>query len=197
MPAGHAVTYPSKPGKIRVVFDAATKHKGTLINNKLLKSPDLLNSLIWLLFRFRKGKYASTADIEQMVYQIFVFEKDRVSLRFLWRNTTLNKNVDYVMNVHLFRKIDCPGCVNWSLNKTALDQNNTNPENIISKILKQFLHGWLPWFISDKGIANSIIKDVTCILRTGEFRATRYSKRKNTQFNVESYEPRTSNQGCK
>ena len=104
--------YPSKPGKIRVVFDAAAKHKGTLLNDKLLRSPDLINSLIGLLFRFRKGKYASIAKIEQMVHQIFVLEKDRDALHFLWRNTPLNKIDDYVINVHLFRKMDCPGCVN-------------------------------------------------------------------------------------
>ena len=58
------------------MFEAAAKYKGTLLNDKLLKGPDLLNSLIGLLIRFRKGKYTVIVDIEQMFHQIFVLEKD-------------------------------------------------------------------------------------------------------------------------
>ena len=132
------MTNPNKPGKIRVVFDAAAKHKGTSLSNKLLKGPDLLNSLIGLLIRFRKGKYAVIANIEQMFHQIFVLEKDRDALCFLWRDTPSGKIDDYIMNVHLFGKIDSPCCANWSLKKTALDQKDIYPENIVLKILDNF-----------------------------------------------------------
>ena len=79
----HAVTNPNKPGKMRMVFDAAAKHEGTSLN-ELLKGPDLLNSLIG----FRKGKYAVIADIEQMFHQKFMLEIDRDMLSFLWRDTS-------------------------------------------------------------------------------------------------------------
>ena len=59
------VLKPNKPGKIRVVSDAATKRNNISSNEKLLKGPDLLNSLIGLLMRFRKGEYAVMADIEK------------------------------------------------------------------------------------------------------------------------------------
>ena len=71
----HAVTNSNKSGKIRVVSDAAAKHKGTLLNDKLLKGPHLFNCLIGLLIRFRKGKYAVIADIELIFQPIFVLEK--------------------------------------------------------------------------------------------------------------------------
>ena len=84
-----------------------------------------------MLIRFRKGKYAVVADIEQMFHLIFVLEKDRIALQFLWRDTPSNKIDHYVMNVHLFGKIDYPRSTNWSLKKTALDQKDAYPENII------------------------------------------------------------------
>ena len=68
----HAVGNPNKSRKIRVVFDAAAQHKGTSLNDKLLKDPDLLKSLTGFLIRFSKGKYPAIADIEQIFHEIFV-----------------------------------------------------------------------------------------------------------------------------
>lgn len=98
-----------------MMFDEAVKHKVALLNDKLLKSPDVVNGLIGLLIRFRKGKCDVTTDIEHLVYQIFLLERDRDVLHFLWRNTPLDKIGNYVMNVYLFGKIDSPCCANWLL----------------------------------------------------------------------------------
>ena len=59
-----------------MVLDAAAKHESTSLNDNSVKGPDLLNRLIGLLIRFKKGKYAVLADIEQIFHQIFVLEKD-------------------------------------------------------------------------------------------------------------------------
>ena len=42
----HAVLNPNKLGKVRVVFDAASKFDGDSLNGKLLTGPDLLNNLV-------------------------------------------------------------------------------------------------------------------------------------------------------
>ena len=47
----HGVTNVSKPGKVRVVFDAAAQFDKTCLNEKLLKGPDYLNKLIRILLR--------------------------------------------------------------------------------------------------------------------------------------------------
>ena len=163
------MTNPNKPGKIRVVLDAAATHEDTSLNDKLLKGPDLLNNLIGLLIRFRKGKYAVIADMEQMFHQIFVLERPRRAT-FFWRDTPSDKIDGNEMNVHLFGKIDSPCCANWSLKKTALDQKDTYPENIISKILDNFYMDDYVDSFSNKDSAISTVKDVICILRTGGFR---------------------------
>ena len=52
----HAVLNPIKPGKVCVVFDAASKFDGVSLNDKLLTGPDLLHNLVGILMRFRTGK---------------------------------------------------------------------------------------------------------------------------------------------
>ena len=77
----HAVLNPNKPGKVRVVFDAASKFDGVSLNDNLLTGPDLLNNLVGILLRFRSGKIGVMADVQQMFHQVRVCEEDRASLR--------------------------------------------------------------------------------------------------------------------
>ena len=67
----HGVTNVNKPGKGRVVYDAAAEFNKTSLNKNLLKGPDLLNNLIGILLRFSRERYAVMVDIEQMFYQIY------------------------------------------------------------------------------------------------------------------------------
>ena len=60
----HPVTNPNKPGKVRIVFDAAAEYEGASLNKALLQGPDSTNSLIGVLLRFRKGNVALAADVE-------------------------------------------------------------------------------------------------------------------------------------
>ena len=79
----HAVFNINKPSKLRAVFDAAAKYRGTSINENLLKGPDLLSSLIGIILRFRINEFAVMGDIEQMLHQVNVPTTDRDALRFL------------------------------------------------------------------------------------------------------------------
>ena len=65
----HPVTNPNKPGKIRRVFNAASKFKGASLNDHLMTGPNLLNSLTGIL-------------IESMFSQLAVTKDDQTVLRF-------------------------------------------------------------------------------------------------------------------
>ena len=80
----HGVYHPKKPGKICVIFDCAAQYKGESLNKHLLQGPDLTNSLVGVLQRFRQEPVAFTCDIEGMFRQVRVNKEDRDLLRFLW-----------------------------------------------------------------------------------------------------------------
>eukprot|EP00064_Thunnus_orientalis_P021144 superscaffoldBa00006246_g21299 len=48
------VYHPQKPGQIRVVFDSSAQYSGGSLNDVLLTSPDLNNSLLGVLIRIRR-----------------------------------------------------------------------------------------------------------------------------------------------
>ena len=117
------VYHPSKPGKIRVVFDWSTEYNGVSINKKLMSGSNLTNQIISILVKFRKDFVAVMADIEAMLYQVFETDQHRNLLIFLW-----SENVDvseepqhYYMNVHVFWGTSSPSCSNYPLRRTARD----------------------------------------------------------------------------
>ena len=100
----HGIYRPSKPNKIKVVFDCSAGYKGRCLNKELLPGPDLLNQLIGVLLRFRKQTIAFMVDIEKMYFQMRVSEKHQNLLRFLWsKDGDFSKEpIDYEMCAHVF-----------------------------------------------------------------------------------------------
>ena len=68
----HGVYHKDKPEKIRIVFDCSAKFRGISLNDCLYQGPDLTNSLIGVLLRFRQERIAIQGDIESMFYQVQV-----------------------------------------------------------------------------------------------------------------------------
>lgn len=115
------VYHPRKPDKIRGVFDSSATYEGVSLNSMLLAGPDLTNSLIGILMRFRRDKNAITADIEQMFYQFYVDEGCRDLLRFLWHedNDCSKPLTEYRMRVHVFGNSPSPAVATYGLRKTV------------------------------------------------------------------------------
>ena len=80
----HSVVNSRKPEKLRIVFECGAEHKGLSLNKVLMQGPDLDNSLVGVLTRFRKYPVALVADIKAVLHQVKVRPADRNSLRFLW-----------------------------------------------------------------------------------------------------------------
>ena len=103
---------------------AAAKCDGVSLNDKLHTWPDLLNSLVGVLLRFREQRVGVAADIEAMFHQVRIIEEDQPALRFLWRNLELERPPDvYQMLVMIFGAASSLCMVNYVLRKTALDNS--------------------------------------------------------------------------
>lgn len=69
----------NKPVKVLVVFDCAAQYIGTSLNSQLLH-PDLTNSLVGVVIRFRQEKVAMASDVPPSSS----YENECEALRFIW-----------------------------------------------------------------------------------------------------------------
>ncbi|XP_078352443.1 uncharacterized protein LOC144637184 [Oculina patagonica] len=117
----HSVFHPKKPGKVRVVFDCAANYRGVSLNDVPLQGPDMTNTLIGVLTRFRQERIAIMADVESMFYQGRVRPDDSDVLRFSWwpGGNLESRPEEYQMRVHLFGAVSSASYANLALRKTA------------------------------------------------------------------------------
>jgi len=176
----HGVTHPLKPEKLRVVYDCAAKYRQTSLNDQLFQGPNLTNSLVGVLTRFREKPIAVVADIEAMYHQVLVHPKDQDALRFLWwPNDDLSMQPEeYKMCVHLFGATSSPSCASFSLRKTAEDNRNFYDDDVINSALKNF---YVDDFLkSTKTVeeAKHIVRDMTELMAKGGFHLTKWLSNK-------------------
>ena len=105
--------------QIRGVFDSSAEYQGVSLNGVLLSGPNLTNSLLGILLRFRKNAIAVSADIEQMFYSFLVSPEHRDYLRFLWyQDNDPNKElIEYRMKAHVFGNSPSPAVATYGLRK--------------------------------------------------------------------------------
>ncbi|XP_048249047.1 uncharacterized protein LOC125378158 [Haliotis rufescens] len=115
------VYHPKKPDQLRAVFNSSANHEGTSLNDVPLKGPDLANSLVGVLLRFRRESTAVMADIQQMFYFFLVKEEHRNFLRFLWyKDNDINQElVEYRMKVHVFGNSPSPAVATYGPRRSA------------------------------------------------------------------------------
>ena len=140
-----------------------------------MQQPDMTNSLIGVLLRFRQGNIGLTADVQSMFHQVRVREHDQDALRFLWWTGGYNDPTDvYAMNVHIFGAASSPCVANSALRQAADDNAHSFNPNVVEAIKRSFyVDDALP-SLSDEPTAVSLAADLINILERGGFHLTKF-----------------------
>ncbi|XP_062714039.1 uncharacterized protein LOC134290847 [Aedes albopictus] len=168
LPVG-AVINPKKPGKVRVIWDAAAKVDGVSLNSALLKGPDQLSSLPAILFRFRLYQVAVSSDIQEMFHQIQIREADKNSQRFLWRNNPSEKPTVYLMDVATFGSTCSPASAQFVKNRNAEQHLELYPEAVKAIIDDHYVDDYLASFGTEEEAAK-VARDVRHVHGNGGFK---------------------------
>ena len=166
----------NKPGKTRVVNDAAAVYQGQSLNTNLRTGPDLLSSLVGSLLRFRTGAVALAADVEAMFHQVRVSLADADSQRFFWKEDILAEGPPdtYQMLVHIFGAKDSPACANYALKRIARDNSKDFDPSTFETVLKNFYVDDLLKSVHSTDAAIKLAKELIAMLQRGGFRLTKF-----------------------
>uniref|UniRef100_A0AAG5DPQ0 Integrase catalytic domain-containing protein n=1 Tax=Anopheles atroparvus TaxID=41427 RepID=A0AAG5DPQ0_ANOAO len=167
LPLG-TVTSPKKPGKLRIIWDAAAKVNGVSLNSVLLKGPDQLVSLVGVLFRFRLYQYAVSADVKEMFLQILMRPEDRHAQRFLWR-TDPRKDPDvYLVNVVTFGSTCSPASAQYVKNRNAQYHAEHHPRAVEGILNGTYVDDYLDSFAGEEETIR-ISQEVRQVFQDGGF----------------------------
>ena len=168
----HPVLHPLKPQKPRIVFDCAAKYEDVSLNDRRIQGPDMTNTLVGVLSRFRQEPTAFMADIEAMFCQVKVSPMHRDVLKLLWwKDDDYNQPAEeYRMSVHPFGAKSSPSCAGFCLRKTA---EEFDPETI-ETIRRNFYVDDCLKSTSDTQKAIRLIEQLRDLLIRRSFRLTKF-----------------------
>ena len=168
--------HPSKPGKIRVVFDCSAEFKEVSLNKNLMSGPDLTNQIVGVLTRFCEEPVVIMGDIESLFNQVMVPKEDRSLLRFLWweDHDISGSAKDFEMCVHIFGGTSSPSCCNYVLKQTAYDNRSRYQTDVIDTLNRNFYVDDLLKSVKDVKAAIRLLHDVICMCADGGFWLTKF-----------------------
>lgn len=173
----HGVYHPAKPGKIRVVFDCAAQYQGTCLNDHLLQGPDLTNSLIGVLMRFRQENVAFMSDIKSMFHQVHIPNYQTSFFQFLWwKDGDYEAELKtYCMKVYIFGTNTSPSCANFALRRTAEDNASKFSPVTIETVMRHFYVDDCVASFSSESMAIRTAKELKSLLSLGGFNLTKWT----------------------
>lgn len=138
-----AVQNPNKPGKIRIVYDAAATSNGVSLNSVLMKGPDPVTSLLGVLLRFRQHTIGIAGDITHMFSQVQIRQQDQHAQRFYWRDDSTKAPDTYVLQVMSFGATCSPASAMYVKNVNAEQFKETYPRAVQSIIQNHYVDDML------------------------------------------------------
>ena len=172
----HGVYHPSKPRKIRLVFDYSAQFNGKSLNQELLTGPDLTNPIFGVLTRFRQGEVAFMADTVSMYYQVRVPEYQQTFIKFLWwENHNIEEEPsDFAMCAHVFGGVLSAICSNYTLKRTATDNTDQYGQEVAEVARSNFYVDDLLKSVDDPKTAMVLVKNVVDMCKSDRFHLTKF-----------------------
>ena len=125
--------------QMRVALDCLAENiLDNSINKKVHRGPKLVNDLVKVFMRFRRGKICLAADVKQMFYRIFMNDEDTDMHRFLWRTNDQEDVKVYKWLCHTFGNAASPSTAIFTIKQHAQKYLETKPraaETIIKSTL--------------------------------------------------------------
>ncbi|XP_049307343.1 uncharacterized protein LOC125777139 [Bactrocera dorsalis] len=180
----------NKPGKLRLVFDAAATVNGCSLNSYLLKGPQQYQPMPTVLFNFRVGAIAIAADIKEMFHQISIRAEDRSAQRFLWRdgNEKIRPDV-YEMLVMTFGAACSPCTAQYVKNINAFEHRESCPRAYDSITKHHYVDDFVDSFDNVKE-AIEIANEVRRIHKNAGFELRNFSSNSlEAKIALNGYEP--------
>ena len=173
----HHAVHNEKKDKPRIVFDCAAKYMGLSLNDAVYSGPDLTNSLVGVLLRFRCRKVAMMADIQAMFHQVKVPKEQRDVLRFLWYpDGDLSRSpVVYRMTSHLFGGTWSPAACAHALSRTADEHGSAYSAEASRTLKRSFYVDDCLKSVDGEREAADLAKELVSLVGEGGFKLTKWT----------------------
>ena len=159
---------------LRIVFNASASYMGHKLNDYWAKGPNMLNSLIGVLLKFREDLVAMLGDVSKMYNSVLLGIVEQHTHRFLWRNSDISSIPDhYIMLAVPFG--DCPSgaIVIIAMFQTAMISEKEFPQasktirnnSYVDDILKS---------VSTREAAKKLSEEVDVVLSKGGFKIKKW-----------------------
>lgn len=137
----HAVVDLEKTTPVRIVYDASSKLRGyDSLNDSILKGTKWTEDLVSSLLRFRKDRFAVTADIKRAFHQILIHPDERDVMRFLWVKDINAPLTEENIQVFRFKRMAFGVIASPFLLYAVLQYHFTNNPTEENKILAQEMY---------------------------------------------------------
>ena len=159
---------------LRIVFNSSSSFMGHKINDYWAKGPDMLNSLVGILIKFREDRVGIHGDISKMFNSVRLDEVEMHTHRFLWRNLDTSRSPDhYIILAVPFGDRPSGAIVIIAMYETAIMNIEVFPlaaevimkNSFVDDILKS---------VANTEDARKLCQEVEQVLSTGGFRIKKW-----------------------